>query len=74
MKYITAKTDYGEKETYDKWNGKFYSESELNEIVTPIEENTAVLRPNSTLDGSGVPIAYVILNAFPNDTVRNILY
>ena len=74
MKYITAKTDYGEKETHDKWNGKFYSESELNEIISPIEENTAVMRPNSTLDGPGVPIAYVILNAFPNDDIRNILY
>ena len=73
MKYITAKTDYGEKETFDRWNGKFYSESNLDSILH-ITENTTVLRPDSTLDGSGVPIAYVIINAFPNDKIRNILY
>ena len=73
MKYITAKTDYGEKETFEKWNGKFYQESDLDQIIH-VTEDTAVLRPDSTLDGSGVPIAYVITNAFPNDTVRNILY
>jgi len=32
------------------------------------------MRPDATLDGKGVPIAYVVTNAFPNDNVRNILY
>ena len=73
MKYITAKTDYGEKETFEKWNGKFYQESDLNQIIH-VTENTAVMKPDSTLDGSGVPIAYIITNAFPNDKIRNILY
>ena len=73
MKYITAKTDYGEKETFEKWNGKFYQESDLDQIIH-VTEDTAVMKPDTTLDGSGVPIAYIITNAFPNDTVRNILY
>ena len=73
MKYITAKTDLGEKETFERWNGKFYQESDLDQIIR-VTEDTAVMKPDSTLDGSGVPIAYVITNAFPNDTVRNILY
>jgi len=73
MKYITAKTDYGEKETFEKWNGKFYQESDLDEIFH-ITEDTAIVRPDATFDDIGVPIAYVITDAFPNDNVRNILY
>ena len=73
MKYITVKTDYGEKETFEKWNGKFYQESDLDQIVY-VTEDTVVMRPDATLDGDGVPIAYVVTNAFPNDNVRNILY
>ena len=73
MKYITAKTDYGEKETFERWKGKFYQESDLDQIVH-VTEDTVVMRPDATLDGKGVPIAYVVTNAFPNDNVRNILY
>ena len=73
MKHITVKTDYGEKETFEKWNGKFYQESDLDEVFH-ITENTAIVRPDATIDGTGVPIAYVITDAFPNDNVRNILY
>ena len=73
MKYITAKTDHGEKETFEKWKGKFYQESDLDQIVH-VTEDTVVMRPDATLDGKGVPIAYVVINAFPNDNVRNILY
>ena len=73
MKYITAKIDYGEKETFDKWNGKFYDESDLDEIVY-VTEDTAIFRPDATLDGKGIPIAYVVTNAFPNDDMRDVLY
>ena len=73
MKHIIAKTDYGEKETFERWNGKFYQESDLDQIVYATED-TVVMRPDATLDGPGVPIAYVVTNAFPNDTIRNILY
>ena len=73
MKYITAKTDYGEKETFEKWNGKFYSEKDLDEIIT-VTEPTTIFRPDATLEGKGIPIAYVIPDVFPNDDIRNILY
>ena len=73
MKYITAKTDYGEKETFEKWNGKFYDESDLDEIIH-VTEDTVIMRPDATLAGPGVPIAYVVTNAFPNDDMRDVLY
>jgi hypothetical protein len=73
MRKILAKTDYGEKTTFDKWNGKFYNESDLDDIIH-VTEDTAIMRPDSTLDGEGVPIAYIVTNAFPNDDMRDFLY
>jgi hypothetical protein len=73
MKYITAKTDYGEKETFEKWKGKFYQESDLDQIVH-ITEDTAIYRPNATLDGKGIPIAYVITDAVLDDNITDVLY
>jgi len=70
---ITAKNDYGEKETFEKWNGKFYDESDLDQIIN-VTNDTAIYRPDSTLDGEGVPIAYVVTNAFPDNRMRDILY
>ena len=70
---ITAKNDYGEKETFEKWNGKFYDESNLDQIIN-VTNDTAIYRPDSTLDGEGVPIAYVVTNAFPDNHMRDILY
>ena len=31
--YITAKNDYGERETRELWKGKFVEESDLDEII-----------------------------------------
>ena len=72
MKYITVKTDYGEKETFQKYNGKFLEESDAQDLIT-VTEDTAIMKPVNSLDGSDVPLAYVICDAFPNDNVRNVL-
>ena len=72
MKYITAKIDLGEKETFQKYNGKFLEESDAQDLIT-CTEDTAIMKPVVSLDGSDVPLAYVICNAFPNDNVRNVL-
>ena len=74
MKCIIAKTDYGEKQTFEKWNGKFYDESNLEQKID-VTEDTAIYRPDATLDEEGIPIAYVICNAFPKDNkITDILY
>ena len=73
MKYITAKTDYGEKETFEKWNGKFYQESDLDQIIH-VTEDTAIYRPDATLEGVGIPIAYVITDAVLDDNITDVLY
>jgi len=72
MKYITAKIDLGEKETFQKYNGKFLEESDAQDLIT-VTEDTAIMKPVVSLDGSDVPLAYVITNAYPNDNVRNVL-
>ena len=72
MKYITAKIDLGEKEIFQKYNGKFLEESDAQDLIT-VTEDTAIMKPIASLDGSDVPLAYVVCNAFPNDNVRNVL-
>jgi hypothetical protein len=72
MKYIKTKTDYGYDETYEKWNGKFLDENSYDEVIT-ITEDTAIMKPINSVDGSDVPLAYVITNAYPDDGVRNTL-
>ena len=72
MKKIIAKLDLGEKETFKKWNGKFLDESAYTEVIT-VTEDTGIMKPTISLDGSDVPLAYVMTNAYPNDNVRNTL-
>ena len=74
MRKIIAQNDFGEKETFERWNGQFYTEDDLSQKIDNITEDTAVYRPDATLDGEGVPIAYVITNVFPNDEIRDKLY
>ena len=72
MQYINLKTDLGKKETYDKWNGKFPKKSSYDTVYR-ITQDTAIMKPVVSLDGSDVPLAYIVTNAYPNDTVRNTL-
>ena len=73
MKYITVKDDLGEKETFQKWNGKFLDEKSYNQVVKVTDENVGVMKPIKSLDGSDVPLAYVITDAYKDDKVRNVL-
>jgi hypothetical protein len=73
MKHIFAQNDYGEKETFERWNGKFYDEKDLDEIIH-VTEDTAIYRPDATLDGVGIPIAYVITDAVNDKNIEEVLY
>ncbi len=73
MKNVIAKTDYGEKETFEKWNGNFYNESDLDEVIH-VTEDTVIYRPDATLDGVGIPIAYVITDAVNDKNIEEVLY
>jgi len=72
MKKVTVKKDYGQKETYEQWNGKFLDDSAYDELIVATED-IGVMKPGVSLDGSDVPLAYVITNAYPNDNIRNTL-
>ena len=73
MKYITANKDLGKKETHDAWNGKFLDETSYDQVIKVTDEDSAVMKPIVSLDGSDVPLAYVITNAYGDDSVRNTL-
>ena len=74
MKKMTVKKDLGQKETYDLWNGKFLDETAYDEVIKVTDEDVGVKKPIQSLDGSDVPLAYVITNAFPKESkIREIL-
>ena len=72
MKKIVVDKDLGEKETFEKWNGKFLDETSYD-TVHHITEDPGIMKPLQSLDGSDVPLAYVITNAYGDDKVRNVL-
>ena len=73
MQYINLKTDLGKKETLDKWKGQFPDETSYSQVIRVTNEDTAIMKPIISLDGSDVPLAYIITNAYPDDEVRNTL-
>ena len=73
MKKIHLTNDLGKKEVEEKWKGKFLDDTSYNEVFT-ITEDTGIMRPGVSLDGSDVPLGYFITNAYDdNDLIRNTL-
>jgi len=73
MNYITVTKDLGKKETFDAWNGKFLDETSYDQVIKVTDEDAGIMKPVMSLDGSDVPLAYVITNAYGDDSVRNTL-
>jgi hypothetical protein len=73
MKKINLKFGFDQKETFKKYNGKFITDDMYDTIWRPTED-TAIYKPNATLFGDGVPLAYIITNAYDDDVVRDCLY
>lgn len=74
MHKIVADTDHGFKESFAKWNGKFLDETSYHKVIKVTNEDVGIMKPITSLDGSDVPLAYVITNAYPkNSRVREVL-
>lgn len=74
MKKITVTTDHGKDETFSKWNGKFLDETAYDQVVKVTDESVGIMKPINSLDGSDVPLAYVVTNVYPQDNkIRDIL-
>ena len=74
MKKIVLEKDYGKKETFEKWNGKFLDDSSYDKVYKVTQkEDLGIMKPVRSLDGSDVPLAYVINNVYPNDDIRDVL-
>jgi len=73
MKKIVVDKDLGKKETFDMWNGKFLDETSYDQVIKVTDEDMGIMKPVLSLDGSDVPLAYVITNAYGDDKVRNVL-
>ena len=73
MKKIVVDKDLGKKETFDMWNGKFLDETSYDQVIKVTDE-ISIMKPVNSLDGSDVPLAYVITNVYnDNDVIRNTL-
>jgi len=73
MKKINLTYDLGKKELEDKWKGKFLDDSSYDSVIR-VTENTGIMKPTAALDGSDVPLAYFIRNAYDDDNLlRNTL-
>ena len=73
MKHINLTEDLGKKQLEDKWKGKFLDDSCYQKVIK-IEEDTAVLKPVPSLDGSDNPLGYFITNAYnDNNLLRDTL-
>ena len=74
MKKIQLTKDYGKKETFEKWNGKFLDDSSYDKVYKVTQkEDLGIMKPVKSLDGSDVPLAYVVNNVYPNDDIRDVL-
>ena len=49
MKKIVVDKDLGEKETFDKWNGKFLDETSYDQVIKVTDEDVGVMKPVLTL-------------------------
>ena len=74
MHKITVEVDHGQKKTFSKWNGKFLDDTAYHKMIKVTNEDMGIMKPVTSLDGSDVPLAYVITNAYPeNSKVREVL-
>ena len=73
MLKIKLTEDLGKKQLEDKWKGKFLDDSCYQKVIT-IKEDTAILKPIPSLDGSDNPLGYFITSAYDdNNLIRNTL-
>ena len=73
MQTHIAKKDLGKKETYAQWNGKFLGDDSYDELLTVTDEDVRVNKPFKTIDGGNAPLAAVVTNVYPDDSVKEML-
>ena len=67
MKKIQLTKDYGKKETFEKWNGKFLDDSSYDKVYKVTQkEDLGIMKPVKSLDGYDVPLAYCLLYTSPS--------
>ena len=74
MEFI-AKVDHGQKETHDKWNGKFLDKSSYDEVISSIgvdEKVIKISKPVASVTGDRAPLAYIVKGEYTGDMYQNI--
>ena len=76
MKTFVAEVEHDEKETDNKWNGKFATESCYKQVIK-CDETFRVVRPNKNVLNDYEPIAIVVKKGFNEDEhnlIKDTLY
>jgi len=76
MKTFIADIEHDEKETDDKWNGKFATEDCYKKVIK-CDETFRVVRPSKNILNDYEPIAIVVKNGFKEDEydlIKDTLY
>ena len=71
MQEIKLRRDYGITRTQEKWAGNYLTEEAYDQVVSPIED-TVIFKPGASLYDD-VPLAYVVCNAYPDNTILDCL-
>ena len=71
---INLEHDYGYEETKASHRGKWPKEGDWDILYSVKDEDTSIFKPGNTLDGKRKPLAHVVVNAYPDNEVRDTLY
>ena len=74
MEFI-AKVDHGQKETHEKWNGKFLDKSSYDDVISSIgvdEKVIKISKPVASITGDRAPLAYIVKGEYTGEDYQNI--
>ena len=64
MRKIVLEKDYGKKETFEKWNGKFLDDSSYDKVYKVTQkEDLGIMKPVRSLDDA-YPMCYDLAQQF----------
>ena len=73
MQTHIAKKDLGKKETDLRWKGNFLGDDSYDDLIVVTDEDTNIYKPFRTIDGNHVPLATIITNVYPDDSIKEML-
>ena len=71
MQEVKLRRDCGSNRTQEKWAGNYLTEEAYDQVISATED-TVIFKPGASLYDD-VPLAYVVCNAYPDNTILDCL-